>query len=288
MGFVLVTSAYNEADHIHATLDAVVAQFVRPDEWIIVSDGSSDDTDAIIRGYADRYGFIRYHRRDRDGGHSFGSKSRALNEAIGLISADGWDFLGVLDADIAFGPDYFARLLRNFDEDSRLGICGGHVAELHDGELRPQAISLDLTVAGATQMFRRQCWEQIGGFAALPFGGEDAAAEITARSQGWKVRTDPRLPVRHFGFVGRGSGNLFRASLRRGNAYWHLGYHPLFELARCLARLPRRPFVVGSLLELSGYALAAIRREGHLLPPATVAFLRGEQLDRLFARARAR
>jgi poly-beta-1,6-N-acetyl-D-glucosamine synthase len=282
MKYVLITSAYNEEDNIEKTIKSVVNQSILPLRWVVISDGSTDNTDAIIKLYAQKYGFIKYFRMEKREKHSYGAKVRAINRGLRELPSIGWDYLGIIDADISFESSYFSALYRNFLADERLGLCGGLIVECHNGRIKEQSISVDSSVAGAVQCFRRGCWERIGEYLPMPHGGEDAAAEIMARSHGWLVRTDTSLKVKHFGFVGKGSGTIYRAKLRRGKSYYNLGYHPVFETARCIKHMLEKPPIIGSLLELWGYAIAPLRGEKRLLPEDIVRFLRREQLSRLF------
>lgn len=281
MKYVIITSAYNEESNIGKTLSSVVAQSEPPIEWVIISDGSTDGTDRIIEDYASRHSYIKYYRREKDGSHSYGSKVAALNWGLSLLHAGDWDYFGILDADISFPPDYFLKLEDHFLADETLGIAGGRIIEVLDDGEYPQRIAFDSSVAGAVQLFRRECWEVIGKFLPLPHGGEDAAAEIIARSHGWRVHTLSDLPVKHYGMVGKGSGNLYRAKYRNGINCYQLGYHPLFQFARCIGRILDRPAFIGAFLDLWGYAMASMRGYRRELPPETVAFLRSEQIEKL-------
>jgi hypothetical protein len=167
-----------------------------------------------------------------------------------------------------------------FDQNPKLGIGGGIILELVDGKFVSQNISTN-SVAGAVQLFRRACYEAIGGYQALKGGGVDAVAEIMARHQGWLVETFPDLPVRHHRRVTSGSSSVLSTEFRLGQTAYRLGYQPVFALAISLSRLPRRPYVIGGLAHGMGYCWAYVRREKVQLPNETVKFLRSEQLQRL-------
>lgn len=284
MDYILLTAAYNEENNIKKVLTSVVNQIIIPFEWIIISDGSTDKTDEIIKDYAKQYPFIKYYRKEKKEKHSFGAKVRAINYGLERISSSNWNYLGILDADVSFQNDYFRKLEQEFINTPSLGLCGGHIIELFDGKEIPQKISFEFSVAGAVQFFRKECWTQIGEFIPLPYGSEDAAAEIIAKSNGWKVRTITDLKVFHYGYVGEGSGNIYKAKIRRGKSYYHLGYHPLFEFARCLKRVFLSPIFIGSILEFWGFIFSYISNERRLLPDEIRSYLRKEQINRLFGR----
>jgi len=277
---VLVTAAYNEERNIQQTIDSVLAQTVLPAEWIIVSDGSQDGTDDIIRGNIERAPFLRFFRMEREGAHSFGAKVRALHYALGHLAVTDYDYLGILDADIRFEAGYFEYLLQAFAADPRLGIAGGNIVQITDGVLERRMKSLN-SVAGAVQLFRAECYRSTDGFIPMEAGGEDAAIEIEARMRGWVVRTFPELEVMHYGYVGRGAGSRMRARFKYGRMCFALGYHPLFQLVRLVFRISEKPYVLGSMAELAGYLEAGRNMRKPSLKPEAVSYLRNEQLGRL-------
>jgi len=286
-GYVLVTAAYNEERHISETLRSVTGQTLLPRRWIIVSDGSTDGTDEIIRTWAGRHPFIEFVRVEKTEKHNFAAKVHALGRGFARLESVEYDFVGVLDADVSFEPDYFARLLEHFAKEPHLGIAGGTIEQLVDGKIVPRRKDPN-TVAGAVQFLRRECFEQTGGLPALEYGGEDAAMEIAARMHGWQTRTLPELKVVHFGLVGAGAGGQLKARFKWGRMNFHLGYHPLFQLARSVYRAGERPLVLGSLAELVGFALGKTRDRQPSLDRDLVRYLRREQLTKLKNPLRAR
>lgn len=275
-----MTAAYNEEKNIGRTIDSVLEQKIPPDEWIIVSDGSLDGTDDIIRSYLGRAPYLKFLRMEREGTHSFGAKVHAIHFAIDHLTTTGFDYLGVLDADIHFNKDYFEYLLKAFDEDPALGIAGGNIVQNTDGILERRIKSLN-SVAGAVQLFRAECYRATDGFIPMEAGGEDAAIEIEARMRGWKVRTFPELEVMHYGYVGRGAGSRMRARFKYGRMCFALGYHPLFQLVRLVFRMIEKPYVLGSVAELAGFILAGLKMRNPSLKGEAVRYLRAEQLQRL-------
>src|SRR5688572_8199097 len=124
LAYVLITPAYNEADFLGQTAESVVRQTVLPKLWVIVSDGSTDDTDTIAQSYAARHPWIRYLRRDRSDGYSFARKARSFNSAYDTVKGVTFDLIANLDADVVFEPDYFEFLVGKFERDSHLGVAG--------------------------------------------------------------------------------------------------------------------------------------------------------------------
>ena len=278
--YALVTPARNEADYVEKTIASVVAQTVLPARYIIVSDGSTDATDAIVQSWADRYDFIELVRSGDVGVASFGSKARAVAAGRERLAGLDYEYFGVLDADVSFESDYFKRLFAAFGGDPDLGLAGGIIRELVDGEFVAQTIS-ENSVAGAVQMFRRECYEAIGGYPAIARGGIDSVAEITARMQGWKVRTLFDLPVLHHRRVFTGTDHPLGARFNKGVINYQLGYHPLFHLAVCARRVFQRPVLLGALSGLWGYARAAATGKERSVSDEFIRYLRAEQMARL-------
>jgi poly-beta-1,6-N-acetyl-D-glucosamine synthase len=278
--FVLISAAYNEEKNIGKTIESVIRQTTLPSEWNIVSDGSVDGTDAIVREYSRSIDFIRFFKIERTAVHSFSSKVRAINLGLDNIRGSNYGYIGILDTDISLESDYFSRILEEFERDDRLGIAGGNIVQVIDGALERRSKSLN-SVAGAIQLFRKACFLETGGFTPMEYGGEDAAIEIIARMKGWKVRTFPRIEVLHYGYVGGGTGSRLSARYKLGERCFALGYHMLFQFTRLLPRLLQKPYVIGSIAEMFGFLHAKMFLKTPLLRPDAVRFLRDEQLGRL-------
>jgi poly-beta-1,6-N-acetyl-D-glucosamine synthase len=280
MKYVLVTPARNEEACLEKTIQSVLSQTVLPERWIIVNDGSTDRTGVIAEKYRSVHAFISVLHLSRDGGPDFGSKASAFNAGCDELGNLKYDLIGNLDADVTFPPDYFETIISKFKEDPGLGIAGGIICELMNGRYAFQNISLN-SVAGAVQLFRRECLDAIGGYIPMKFGGIDAAAEIAGRMHGWKVRTFPDIHVMHHRRVMTGNRNILHTRFRQGMTHFLLGYHPLFQLARSLFRVPDKPFLIGSLMTFCGYWWGYLTRMERPVPAEVVRFLRSEQLKRL-------
>lgn len=281
--YVLVTPARNEAQYIGLTLDAVAAQSHLPERWVIVSDGSTDGTDDVIRRREFSLPFLRFVRRDASAQRDFSSKVMAIRLGLEHLAGVDYEFIGNLDGDVSFAPDYYEKLLAHFDAEPRLGIAGGLIHEGAGLTSRAQFVNTGHSVAGAVQTFRRTVYEQIGGYPPLHFGGEDAAAEIMARMHGWHTHTFGELLVRHHRTTGVEGRGVLRSFADLGRREALLGYHPLFELLRSVNRMLAPPIVAGGLVQLAGYVAAKARGETIVLPADCVAFLRNEQMRRIRA-----
>jgi len=280
--YVLVTSAYNEEERIGHTIESVLRQTVLPLRWVIVSDGSSDSTDKIVRSYAEQHDFIRFLRIERAPGRSFGSKVRALQAGSKLLEGTNPSLIGNLDADVTVGPDYFESLIVCFEQRPSLGIAGGFVCEETDGEFRSRRSNRSYSVAHAAQLVRRECYDAIGGYAVLEYGGEDWHAQISAQMRGWETQAFPEFKIFHHRRTGEGD-NLLRHKFRQGRMDYSLGSGALFETLKCAERLPEKPFLLGSLARLAGFFWSAIRRDGRPVSAEFVSFLRQDQRQRIAA-----
>jgi biofilm PGA synthesis N-glycosyltransferase PgaC len=278
--YVVVTPAHNEEAFIEKTIQSMVNQNIRPLKWIVVNDNSTDCTREIVERYATRHEFLQLINVSRTGERNFGNKVRAFN--LGLAAAQLYDYryIGNLDADISLEPDYFEKVLHEFAEDPALGIAGGMVSTCIGDKFVSQKVALD-SVAGAVQMFRRECFEQIGGYLILPQGGIDAAAEIMARMKGWKTRTFPDLHVLEHRRTGTATASPLRSKIKDGRRFQSLGYDFLFLCLRCVYRLRDRPRIIGSAAILYGYFKGVVNRAPIVLPPDVVRYLRAEQRCKL-------
>jgi biofilm PGA synthesis N-glycosyltransferase PgaC len=278
--YVLITPAKNEEGFIQRTLDSVVAQSVPPRQWVVVSDGSTDRTDEIVRSYSEKYPFVKLLRLENTGKRNFSAKVAAFRAGMAALTTNDYQFIGNLDADVSFAPDYFSRLMVKFAAREKLGLAGGLICELIGGEFQPQEIHRN-SVAGAVQLFRRACFDQIGGYTPIPSGGVDAAAEIMTRMHGWQVETASDLPVQHHRRVSTGNSNVLKTRFKQGINHCVLGYHPMFQLLSSISRMKERPYVIGALLVLTGYSWAELGGRKKVLEPEVVQFLRKEQMQRV-------
>lgn len=278
--FVIITPAHNEESLIVHTAKAMIAQRLRPMKWVIVNDASTDRTREVIEQFARENDFIEAVNLERASGRHFGNKVRAFNAGFERVKNLEFDFIGNLDADMSFDSDYFEKLLGQFATNPKLGIAGGMVHTTIDGKFVSQEVALD-SVAGAVQLFRRKCFEQVGGYRAMPLGGIDAAAEVAARMHGWQTRTFPELVTREHRFTGAATASPLKSRLKEGKRMHSLGYSPLFFFVRCIYRLLERPAIIGSFAALWGYFTSAISSTPIAVSPEVVRFLRSEQHGKL-------
>ncbi len=280
--YVLVTAAYNEERLIEQVILSIVAQTVPPDKWIIVSDGSTDRTDEIVAKYASAHGFIQLCRISEDHPRNFAAQVNAINRGLSVLSSKDYAFVGNMDADITLEPDYFENLLEKFRQDPLLGLGGGTIYEQSGkGSFKERRGNSIASVAHACQLFRRECFEAIGGaYPPLPYGGPDTYAGIVARMKSWRVISFNDLKVFHHRQTGS-VGGVLRGGFRQGKMDYSLGTLPLFEVLKLVRRTLMRPFLIGSIVRFAGFLDSYRQRERRAVPDDFVFYFRQEQRQRL-------
>ncbi|MFZ6742781.1 glycosyltransferase [Undibacterium sp. JH2W] len=257
---VIIAPVRDEADLIRLTLDSMVAQTVKPVEWIIVDDGSKDGTADIVREYAAQYPFIRLvQRQDRGFRKVGGGVVAAFKFGITQIEHKDYEYIAKLDGDMSFGPKYLEHMFEQFALEPKLAAVSGKVFREENGQ-KIEEIIIDEHVAGQFKLYRRTAFEEIGGFVEeVLWDGIDVH---TARMKGWTTKSflHPDAILMHHRLMGSSDKNVYRGRLRWGRGIWFMGYHPLYALASGVFRMREKPFVIGGLLIITGYLGAAIRR----------------------------
>ena len=280
LNYVLITPARNEAQFIELTIQSVVKQTVPPIKWVIVSDGSTDGTDEIVRKYANEHPWIELVRMPLRRERHFAGKVHAFNAGYARVQDLDYEVLGSLDADVSFDQDYFSYLLRKLAEDRTLGLVGTPFKEGTNPTYDYRFVSIE-HVSGACQLFRRECFEQIGGYVPVKGGCIDHIAVISARMKGWKTRTFTEKVCLHHRQMGTAQNSVLMARFRNGRKDYVIGNHPIWELCRAAYQMTKKPMVLGGLMLVSGYVWALIRRVERPVSPELVAFYRREQMQRL-------
>ncbi len=282
--FIIITPCYNEQKYIEFSLKSVVNQTIKPSKWIIVNDGSTDKTAEIINNYTDKYDFIEYYFRHKSTGQTyFSSNVYAIMEGWEQVKELDFDYLGILDSDITLPKKYYEKIIAEFENDMNLGVASGIYENLIDGKLVP-VINDRRSTPKAIQIFRKEVFEQIGGYLPLKYGGEDTAACVMARMHGWKVWSFPNIKVIHHRPTGSGnSKNIIKAKYMLGLNEYFIGSHWLFVLMKCLKRaFKEKPFIIGGVARFCGFLYGHFINEKRQVPIEMVRFFRREQLRRIF------
>jgi poly-beta-1,6-N-acetyl-D-glucosamine synthase len=277
--YVVVTPARNEAKFIELTIQSMLAQTIRPLKWVIVSDGSTDGTDDIVGKYAAAYDWIELVRMPEHRDRQFAAKVSAFNAGHARIRHISYDAIAALDADISFDRDYFSFLMAKLAENPKLGLVGTPFAQ--EGVTYDYRFASIEHVSGACQLFRRGCFEEIGGYTPVKGGGIDWIAVTTARMKGWKTRTFTEQVCHHHRPMGTASAGKLRAHFMLGKQEYYLGGHPLWQLFRGCYQMRRKPYVIGGLLLMTGYAWGWMKRVKRPVSQELIRFHQQEQKQRL-------
>jgi glycosyltransferase involved in cell wall biosynthesis len=277
--YLLITPARNEEQFIGLTIESMARQTHLPVKWIIVSDGSTDRTDEIVASYAAQHDWIELLRMPERKERHFGGKVQCFKAGLERGSTLQYDIVGNLDADMSFEPNLFAFLMQKFAENPKLGVAGAPFTE-GSGAYDFRFSSVE-HVSGACQLFRRECFEAIGGYPPIKGGGIDVVAVLSARMKGWQTRTFPEKNLMHHRAMGTASQGGMAAKFKLGQKDYSLGRHLLWETFRSAYQMSRRPFIVGGGALFMGYIWALVRRVERPVSRELVQFQRREQMDRL-------
>ncbi len=278
--YVLVTPARNEAKFLEGTIKSVIAQTVRPLRWVIVSDGSTDGTDEIVKDYVRQHDWIELVRMPERTERNFAGKAFAFRAGEARVADLPYEVIANLDADITFRSDYFEFLLGKLAADPKLGVVGTPYVETTGETFDFRFTSIE-HVSGACQVFRRECFEAIGGYAPVKLGTIDCIAVISARMNGWKTRTFRDLVCLHHRKTGTAQQSVWRAGVKTGEMDYAMGNHPLWQLFRTLYQMTRRPFLLRGLAIGYGYLTAVVKRRNRPVTNEFIEFHRREQMRRL-------
>jgi biofilm PGA synthesis N-glycosyltransferase PgaC len=280
--YVLVTPARNEAALIEKTLESVVHSTFPPMKWAIVNDGSTDSTAEIVARYAEKYPWIELvqmpARRDR----SFAAKVHSFNAGYERVKHLDYEVIGNMDADISFEADFLEFLVGRFAIDPTLGVAGTIFSE-EGYSSAADSFEGQKHVSGQCQLFRRKCFEEIGGYIPHRAGGIDWMAVTTARMMGWKTQSFREKSFFHHRHMGTAERSQLASTFSYGEKDYYLGGHPVWEMFRVTYRLTKRPYILSGCALGLGYCWAFVRRTPRPVSPELMAFHRKEQMTKLKA-----
>jgi glycosyltransferase involved in cell wall biosynthesis len=281
--YVIITPAYNEMEYIGMTIESVIVQTVKPLLWVIVDDGSTDETARIVQSYVRKNEWIQYVYRQKTPGQTYyASNVYAIIEGLRLTEGLHYEYLAILDADVSLPKNYYEKILEHFRNDEKLGIASGVYVNNVNGRIQ-KVLNDRRSTPKALMVFRKNCYQGIGGFVPLKYGYEDTCACFMARMKGWKTWSFPDMVAIHNKPIGVGhSKSLLRIRFRLGIGEYFSGSHPLFVVLKSMKRCFREPpFVSGGLARLAGYLYGYFMREKRQVPQELVKYLRKEQILRI-------
>ncbi|HEY4777809.1 MAG TPA: glycosyltransferase family 2 protein [Candidatus Acidoferrales bacterium] len=278
--YVLITPARNEERHIEKVIQSMIAQTELPIKWVIVNDGSTDTTASIVEPYLAKNNWIELVNLPAHRDRTFAAKVYAFNAGFERVKNLEYEVIGNLDSDLSFDPDYCEFLLSKFQEDPRLGVAGTIFRE--DGySSATDSFEGQNHVAGGCQLFRRQCFRDIGGYVPNKAGGIDWIAVTTARMMGWTTRSFREKSFFHYRSLGTAERSLLASTFSYGEKDYYLGGHPVWEFFRVGYRATKKPYLVGGVALYSGYLSAFLRRMKRPVSADLMRFHRKEQMSKL-------
>jgi glycosyltransferase involved in cell wall biosynthesis len=284
---VIVSPCRDEEATLPNTIDCMRSQIHPPEQWVIVDDGSTDRTREILADAEREIPWLRVVRRaDRGARKLGGGVIDAFYDGLETVDVD-YDFIAKMDVDLEFSPRYLERILEDFDRDPKLAAASGKVYRL-EGDRIVEEFMIDEMVAGQFKLYRRDAFERIGGFVReVMWDGIDFHR---ARMEGFRTASlrDPELRIVHLRLMGSSDVSIYRGRLRWGRGQWFMGSAFPYVLASGIFRMGERPYVIGGLLIIVGYILAALQRKPRYEGGAFRRELRRWQYARLASLARGR
>jgi len=285
--YVLITPAHNEEAFIEKTIQSVIRQTILPTKWVIVDDGSVDATGSIVGKYLPTHKWMELVALSGREERHFAGKVYAFNAGLEKVRGTEYQVIGNLDADISFGEDMFEFLLAKFAEDPGLGVAGT-IFEEEGYSSATDSFEGQNHVSGQCQLFRRQCFSEIGGYIPHKAGGIDWMAVTTARMMGWRTRSFRERSFFHYRHLGTAQRGRLASMFSYGEKDYYLGGHPLWEIFRSAYRMAKAPYLLGGIALLSGYLWAFIRRTKRPVSDELMCFHRKEQMQKLKAILKAK
>lgn len=280
--YVVISPVRNEGRYLRKTIQSMVSQTTPPAKWIIVNDGSTDDTGEIADEAARAYPWIHSIKRpDRGYRKAGGGVVDAFYEGFRLVENDDWEYLVKLDGDVTFRPDYFEGCYNHFANDAKLGIAGGLVCDPESLEAESK-VDPKFHVRGATKIYRRDCWMAIGGLLSAP--GWDTLDEVKANMLGWQTHTIKDIPIVHHRPTGAAYGT-WNDRVKAGLANYISGYHPLFMLLKGFRRMIEAPVFLGGCGLLFGYCKGYFLGVKRVDDEQLIKYFQAQQMNRLLGRS---
>jgi glycosyltransferase involved in cell wall biosynthesis len=276
--YVVITAVKDEEKYIEFTIKSMLKQTIKPLQWAIVDDGSTDNTAKIIKTYAEKYPWIKGVYGKDQGQRMPGVRHiKAFYQGLSALDKKDWDFIVKLDGDLSFEEDYFEKCFMQFSDNPKLGIGGGVILNVLEGKLIPENGPL-FHVRGATKIYKRACWEAIGGIVVSQC--YDTVDEVKANMMGYQTRSFVDIKLIHHRYTGNAYGK-WGSSVKNGMANYLSGYHPLFMIAKCGKRFVQKPYSINALGLGYGYIKGYLKKIPKAIDSDTIKYLRRQQLRRL-------
>ncbi|MBK8805455.1 MAG: glycosyltransferase family 2 protein [Bacteroidales bacterium] len=282
MKYIVISPVRNEEDYIKLTLDSMICQTVLPQQWILVNDGSTDKTEEIIHEYTQNYSWIKLLTLTDRGFYFPGTGVvNVFNKGYELIEVRDWEFVVKLDVDLEFAPDYFELLLQRLVANVKIGIASGNCLLPINGNWIPEGVQDDHPV-GPSKVYRRACWDQIGGLKPVP--GWDLADLLSAQMNSWETACFKDLHIKHYRITGSRRKGVWAPKHLQGRFEYRHGYAFWYTFFKALKDIPQKPFLIGSIAKVFGYLNALFKNEAYLFEPEMRKFLRMKHKKYFFSK----
>lgn len=283
LAYVIITPAKDEANHIEEVLKSVCAQTIKPHKWVIVNDGSKDNTKELIESYARKYDWIQVlNVKNSEEVRAGGQKVvRAFYKGFEQIENHDYEFIVKLDADLILPDNYFQEVARAFKNNEKIGLCGGFCLNKRNGQLIKEK-SAPYHVRGAFKAYRRECFEEIGGIKEV--WNWDGIDEMTAMYLGWETACLD-LPVIHLRPTSQ-TYNAINHAFECGKENYRMRSALTLTLIRFTKYLSKRPICISAFSFLYGYWAARIAGEQRYVDAGLGRFINKFHLNRVTAALR--
>jgi len=275
--YVIISPCRNEAAFMRRTLDSVVGQTVRPARWVIVDDGSTDESPAILDKYARRHDWIKVVTRTNRGHRAVGpGVIDAFYAGFAEIDPTDYEFVCKLDLDLELPERYFELLIGRMRSDPRLASCSGKAYIARNGHLVNERHGDDTSI-GASKFYRMDRFLALGGFVReVMWDGIDCHR---CRMHGWIACSwdDPELRFVHLRPMGSSQQGVLTGRARHGYGQYFMGTGLVYMLASALSRVNEPPMVIGSVAMVYGWLKSAVLRRPRYEDPEFRAFVRRYQ-----------
>lgn len=276
--YIIITPVKDEEKYIEFTIKSMLKQTIKPLQWAIVDDGSTDNTAKIIKTYAEKHPWIKGVYGKDQGQRMPGVRHiKAFYQGLSALDVKEWDYIVKLDGDLSFEKDYFENCFMRFHDKPKLGIGGGVILNVSDDKLIPEKHPL-FHIRGATKIYKRECWEAIGGIVVSQC--YDTVDEVRANMMGFQTRSFTDIELIHHRYTGSAYGK-WGSSVKNGMANYLSGYHPLFMIVKCGKRFLQNPYSIDALGLGYGYIKGYVKNIPKAVDSETIKYLRRQQLRRL-------
>ncbi len=281
--YAIITPARNEEINIVRLYESMAVQTQLPEKWVIVNDGSSDRTAKIIDQYAVEHEWIEVVHRPEHIDRNFAGKVHAFNAGFELVQQIDYNVVGNMDSDTSIDPDYMEFMMDKMGSIPRLGVCGSPFKQDDGYDSARDSFEGGNYVSGGCQLFRKECFEEIGGYVPNARGGIDWIAVMKARMAGWQVICFQEKRYHHYRPLGTAETSRLGALYDYGERAYFLGGSPIWQLFRATYRMKDSPYIIGGMILFWGYLWASVRRVKRPVSREMIRYNRRDQMRKLRA-----